>query len=72
MKTGTMVMVGVGVLAVAGGVGYYLWSKGKAVTDDFGAYGPASVPAPSTSPFRGRALPSYSTSVPTGLMATNS
>ena len=71
MKTGTMVMVGVGVLAVAG-VGYYLWSKGKAVADDFGAYGPASAPAPSTSAFRRVATPKYSAAVPTGLVATTS
>jgi hypothetical protein len=71
MKTGTMVMIGVGVLAV-GGIGYYLWSKGKAVADDFGAYGPASMPAPSVTPFRRVATPKYSAAVPTGLVSTNS
>jgi hypothetical protein len=31
MKTSTKVLIGVGVLATAGGVAYYLYSKGKKV-----------------------------------------
>lgn len=43
MKTGTKVMIGVGVLALAGGVGYFLWKRSQGVEDL--PYPPPPVPA---------------------------
>jgi hypothetical protein len=71
MKTGTKVMIGAVALAAVGGIGYYLWSKGKQVsTDGFGAYGPSSFDGKLKSPFQSAAKPTYSYATPRGVKMT--
>jgi hypothetical protein len=70
MKTG-MIVMGVAALAAVGGIGYYLWSRGKQVKDEgFGAYGPAATDGQVVPLLRTKPHPVYSSAVPLGIKLT--
>lgn len=70
MRTGTKILIGAVAVAAVGGIGWYLWSRGKQVAEGGGdaVVGPSSLDLGTGS--YGRRAPTYAPSTPKGLRLT--